>query len=178
MPLVRAILTGRINNFTVNRKGNSHSGSVAGFPQGVSVGGPTSMAGDDTVNIKHLSINLTKNTSEGSPNSPCLEITQPGSWRFRWVVKPGQRRIAVRAKQIKAFPNMRPTMIIKRTPSVGLNSDVTVTAPEGTDWVLIGPYVFTATGTDVVFVELHNNLAMTENPVVESKAFFDHIVVT
>jgi hypothetical protein len=180
MPIVKAQLTGKMNPFTINRRSLPVSGSIVGWNLGLSLGGPGSMVGDDTSGIRHMNMTMQKNTTEGSPNSPCLEIGQPGFWRFRWVVKPGQRRIAVRAKQVKAVadPNWRPSMVIKANRNVGLNSDVTVLAPAGMDWVLIGPYVFTATGTDVVYVELHNNLYMNENPLQESKAFFDHIIVT
>ena len=177
MPIVKSQLTGRISNFFVTNRSLPVSSSVVGFLTGICLGN-NSPNGDDGMGLRSFSPVVTQSFSEGNPTTPCLEITQPGYWRFRWVVKPGQRRISVRVKQIKAFPNMRPTMVIKSNPLVGLNSDAIVTAPDGIDWTVIGPYVFTATNAGVVFVELHNNLAMSESPIVESKALFDRIVVT
>lgn len=177
MPLIKAQLTGRISNLFETKRSLPVSSSVVGCLTGICLGN-NSPNGDDGMGLRSFSPSITQSFDAGNPSSPCLEISQPGYWRFRWVVKPGQRRISVRVKQIKAFPNMRPTMVIKSNPLVGLNSDAIVTAPYGIDWTVIGPYVFTATNIGLVFVELHNNLAMSESPVMESKALFDHIIVT
>jgi len=162
----------------LNKRGLIASSSIMREMQGINLGGPSSIVGDDSIGFRNLQVGIGKNITDGNPNSPCLEIAQPGMWRFRWVVKPGQRRISVLCKQVKSATGQRPTMILKRNTAVGLNSDITVTAPAGSGWVNIGPYTFTATGTGVVYVELRNNLFMNECPLQESKALFDHIVVT
>jgi len=173
MPLVKANLTGRMSPFFISASPLSVSASVIGYNKGISLGGPTSVLGDDGYGIRHLVPMLKKNTTEGSSNTPCLELEQPGMWRFRWVVKPGQRKISIRTKQVKTFPNERPSMTLKKNSNVGLDTDVVEYAPEGTDWVTIGPIIFMATGTDVVFVEIRNNLNISY-----TSAYFDHIIVT
>jgi len=177
MPLIKANLVGKIGDFFVNKRSQPISSSVVGVVTGICFGANSSI-GDDYSGLRSYTPMVTQSFDSGIPNSPCLEISQPGFWRFRWVVKPGQRRISVRVKQIKSFPNMRPTMIIKQNQRVGLNADAIITAPEGTDWTVIGPYVFTVTNPGVVYVELHNNLEMSECPIQESRALFDHIIVT
>ena len=172
MPLVRGNRTiGAFSQSTFDRRALQSTASVPAFVQGISLGGPTSIRGDDNY-IRSLQFGVTKSLSEGTPNAPSLQLTQTGMWKFRWVVKPGQRRISVRTKQIRTYPGMRPSMTIKANSSVGLNSDTVVAAPDGLDWVVM-QFVFTATGTDVVFVELRNNLYVEGYP-----AYFDHIVVT
>lgn len=170
MPLVKGNLSGRFSPFT-GRTSLPISASCIGVLQGINLGGPTSTIGDDTWGVRNLSPMITRNNTQGNPNSPCLELTAPAMWRFRWVVKPGQRQLSIRAKQIKTFPGQRPTLIIKKNSNVGINIDIKATAPEGIDWVVIGPIIFTATGTDVVNVEVHNNLQ-----IQSCSAFFDHIV--
>lgn len=162
----------------IGKKGLLESGSVVGHVQGISLGGPTSVTGEDTYGTRNYLMGWGKNPSEGSATAPCLEFLHPGMWRFKWVVKPGQRRISIRTKQVKNFSGQRPSMTIKKNTNVGINSDIVTYAPTGSDWVTIGPVIFTATGTDMVWVELRNNLHMSEYPVSQSKALFDHIIVT
>jgi len=175
MSLVKANLSGvafrsYINNRTINYGANAE----VGFIKGISIGGPTSVDGSDSIGIRHLQTAITRSSVEGSPSSPCLELLYPGMWRFRWIVKPGQRQILVRTKQIRTFSTgSRPTMTVKANSKVGLNTNLTATASISTDWTSIGPITFTSTGTDALWVELRNNLMFTLSP-----AFFDHITVT
>lgn len=116
---------------------------------------------------------MSKELTEGSPSSPCIRLDYQSSWRFRWVVKPGQRQISVRVKQVKSFAGQRPTLTVKANSNVGLTTDQTAVAPEGIDWVVIGPVIFTATGTDMVYVEVKNHLQLSDGVL-----FIDHIVAT
>lgn len=172
MPIVRGNRTvGVFSQSSIDKKSNPLTSSLPSYVQGISLGGPTSIKGDDNY-IRNLQFGVTKSLAEGTPNTPSLQLTQVGMWKFRWVVKPGQRRISVRTKQIRSFTGMRPTMTIKANTNVGLTSDTVVAAADGLDWVVM-QFVFTATGTDVVFVELRNNLYVEGYP-----AYFDHIIVT
>jgi hypothetical protein len=173
MPLVNATLTGRAWSLgTIDHKSIlPTSSSIPDFFQGICLGGPTSIKGDDSY-IRHLQYGITKSLSEGNPGTPSLQLVQASMWKFRWVVKPGFRRVSVRVKQGYIYTGQRPTMTIKANSSVGILSDVVATAAESTDWVTIGPTSFTSTGTDVVFVELRNNLLIEGYP-----AYFDHIIV-
>jgi len=173
MEMVKANRSGKGYDFKITNISLPFSASVVGFNQGINLGGPTSLIGDDSYGVRHLQYAITKNTTEGNPSAPCLELSHPGMWRFRWVIKPGTRRISIRTKQIRSVSNQRPSLTIKANSVVGLNSDLVVYAPSGTDWVDIGPVVFTATGTDMVWVEIRNNLQLFNSP-----AYFDHIVAT
>ena len=172
MPLVygNKLATG-YSQADISHKALAISSSVIGWMQGLSIGGPTSMRGDDNY-VRSLQYGVTKSVADGNPNAPCLQLTVPSMWKFRWVVKPGQRRVSIRVKQVGYYPGQRPTMTIKANTNVGLTSDTVITASDSVDWVIM-QHVFTATGTDVVFIELRNNLYINGYP-----AFFDHIVVT
>jgi hypothetical protein len=150
------------------------SASMVPVLKGIAMGAPGSANGDDGFGMINYVFGMSKDTTEGSPGAPCIRMQYPSMFRFRWVVKPGQRRIAIRAKQAKIYSTIqRPSLIVKANPSVGIPSDIVAYAPDSSDWVLIGPTIFTATGTGMVFVEIHNNLLMSDSP-----AFFDHIVAT
>lgn len=177
MPVIKANLTGRFILDNVTRPVLPMSSSIVGYMQGISLGGPTTMTTEGTFQ-RNMQVGFSRNDSEGSRATPCIELIHPGMFSFRWVVRPGQRRISIRTKQIKSYSGQRPTMKIKKNVAVGLTTDTIITAPEGTDWVLLGPYVFTAQTAGVLIVELWNNLQIQEAPVVESKAFFDHIAVS
>lgn len=173
MPLVKGNLSGRSSIVFQTFFGQEPSGSTI-TNRAISLGGPTSTYGNDSFGLRNYVNGLEKVDSDGSPNSPCLLLRWADTfWRFQWVVKTGQRRIAVRVKQLKTFTDQRPRMIIKASPTVGLTSDLQTIAPEGTDWVLIGPTIFTATGTGMVYVEIWNKLHYTDSPL-----YIDHIVVT
>ena len=145
---------------------------VNGFLQGISLGSPTSIAGDTPMG-RHLQVGVTQSLGEGFPAPPSLQLNVPGFWRFRWSVKAGPRAIYVSAKQNSTGSVYRPSVILKQNNAVGLTADVSASAAAGADWQQI-PMAFTATGNGVVWVELwNNNTAMFNAP-----AFFDHIITT
>jgi len=117
---------------------------------------------------------ISKNIVDGSPATPCLSVDTPSYWRLRWVVSPGQRTIYILAQQNSTGSVYRPSLVLKSNPTVGLNSDVSGSAPDGTGWKQIGPVTFTSTGTDVVWVELHNNNYVSSS----TPALFDHVITT
>ena len=132
------------------------------------------MSGDDAYGVRHLQTSVTRSYVEGSPNTPCLQLSTVGMWRFQWVVKPGQRQVLVRTKQVKTYgTGSAPTMTVKANQNIGLNVDLGATASISSDWTLIGPIVFTSTGTGATWVELRNNVLLDDAP-----AYFDHIIVT
>jgi hypothetical protein len=173
MPIVKGSRSGKAMDMKVTSYGLPMSASMITSTSGINLGGMPTIVGDDSYGVRNYVFGMSKETSEGSPNSPCIRLEFPSFWRFRWVVKPGQRQIAVRVKQAKTFPDQRPKLVVKANANVGLTSDLEAVAPEGTDWVVLGPIIFTATGTDMVYVEVHNRLQISFTPM-----FFDHIVAT
>ncbi len=178
--LVRGNSAGRVTSFMGNRARISVQSSK-GVLRGICLGGLTGIDGDTSLG-RHLQVGVTQSIVEGSPSPPSLQLTIPGFWRFRWVITPGQRRISVYTKQ-NSTGSYRPSLVVKANSSVGIANDLSGSAPDGTGWQTIGPIVFTATGTGVVWVELHNNeIGMYNNlfPAVayNNPAYFDHIVTT
>lgn len=148
--------------------------NIVGYLKGISLGGMSDLYGNGTSGIRHLQLGLGKNTTEGIPNTPSLELKLPNSmWRFRWTVKPGTRTVSIKTKQIDCGGLERPTMKIKANVLIGLNSDLTLTASSGNNWVTIGPLSFTATALGVTWVEVWNNLNKSNH-----SAYFDHIVIS
>jgi len=154
---------------------SASSPCVIGALQGVNIGGPASMDGS-TAFGRNYQVGVSKSTIIGSPSAPCLSLDIPGMWRFRWVVKPGVRAIYVNTKQVTTVftSSLRPSIVVKANPDIGLNADISASAATSQDWVTIGPLSFVATGTGVTWVELHNNNTNELN----TPAFFDHIVGT
>jgi hypothetical protein len=175
MPVVKGSLSKKAVESSPQRYSIPASGSFIGVTRGVGMSlSLSSMDGNDTYGVRHYVYGLTKETNDGSPTSPCLKLEYAGSfWRFRWVLKPGQRRISVRVKQMTKTGFLRPTMIIRPNPNVGITSILTATAPDGDDWTVIGPLILTATGTDMVYVEIWNNCQSTNCPL-----YIDRIVAT
>ena len=160
---------------------------VWGFIRSIAMGGATSP--DSSGNFgNHMTYGLTKETVQGSPTPPSLRLDYPSNWRFRWIVNPGVRTISVNAQQYitsSASGSFTPSVIVKANPNVGLKTDISGSIPNILGWQTIGPLSFTATNTDVVWVELHHNNyvsfllgngCFTEIP--SSSVYFDHIVVT
>lgn len=76
-----------------------------------------------------------------------------GAWRFPWPVKAGSRKVSCWVKQpVDRSP--RPQLAVLANPALGVSAELTADAPEGTDWVEVGPITFTATAAGVVYVEL------------------------
>jgi hypothetical protein len=158
------------------------SQGVIGALKGLTLGGPTSYLGDGTFG-RHMQTGVVENFVDGNPSAPCLQLTYPGFWRFRWGISPGYRSIYISVKQPHFFPVSYgspvsifypPSLIVKANPAIGLNADLVGTAPVNQGWVQIGPVSFTATDYGPVFVELHNNnTAEYSTPV-----YWDHIITT
>lgn len=175
MPLVRAVLTKKAVESAPNRQSMPISGSFIGVTRGIAMSiAPTTMDGNDSFGLRHYVYGMSKELTDGSPTSPCIRLEYPGSfWRFRWVLKPGQRRISVRVKQMTKTGFLRPTLIVKANQNVGLTSDLIATAPDGDDWTVIGPIILTSTGTDMVYVQVWNNCQSSDCPL-----YIDRIVAT
>lgn len=145
--------------------------AVIGYLQGICLGCPSSIHGDDSFG-RHLQVGVVKNTTDGSPAQPSLQLSIPGFWRFKWVVKAGARTITINTKQA-ANLTPYPSMIVRASPGV-LATDQTASSAGGTGWTTIGPISFTALADGVVWVELWNNCVQK----YDTPALFDHVVVT
>lgn len=166
--------------YTTKRDRSSGEEGVAGYLKGMAFGAPTSFDGQGSFG-RHMQYGLNKEVTLGNPGAPSLRLDYPGFWRFRWVVKPGSRTISIFANQNSTGSLYRPTLVVKANSNVNINTDLTAVAPAGAGWVSIGPISFTATGTDVVWVEMHNNninMVNINGSLVSTPAYFDHIVVT
>ena len=149
MPVVNGSLAGKAYDMRFSDLAAPLSASLMteGIFCGISLGEASSISGDSSTGLRPLIVGLSKDTTEGSPLSPCIKLQNPETfWRFRWVVKPGQRRIALHVKQDDAFAIQRPTIIVRKNDTVGLTTDYTMTSPGGSDWTIIGPGIFNFTG--------------------------------
>ncbi len=167
---VRGNLSGRAVTVGVRHSRMGESSTI-GALEGIYLGGMSSINGDSTT--RHLQVGITQSYADGFPSAPCLSLQVPGFWRFRWSVKSGQRSVYVWAQNNSTGSAYRPSMVVKANPVVGLNADLSASAPNGVGWTQIGPITFTPTGAGVVWVELHNN--QTTAP---SASLFDHIITT
>ena len=158
-----------------------------GFVQGISLGGP--LSSDSNANSgKIMTVGLNKENIQGNPSAPSMRLDYPSSWRFRWVVTPGARSITCLAQQNSTSSisgSFRPSMTVKSNPSIGLNYDISASAPNGNGWQTIGPINFTVTSTDQVWIELRNNNYAIPSlngylltPISSSSAYFDNITTT
>lgn len=97
-----------------------------------------------------------KNTSDGSPSQPCLEMSDcNGLFRFRWAVKAGTRTLSIKVANITGLTPY-PTVTIRANPVIGVNSDVVGTAGSGTGWQTIGPLSVSPSSEGVLLVELYS----------------------
>lgn len=133
--------------------------------------------------VSDYSMGITSSYVEGSPNAPSMVLDPQVTWRFKWTVKSGRRKIAVRAKcgfNVNSADE-RPSLTIRKNTSIGLTQDVSGSLPVGiSEWATIGPVTINPTSTGVVWVELKNNLIcdrFVDNPT-EVCAYFDHITVS
>lgn len=108
--------------------------------------------------------------TQGIPTSPSLRFDAAGAWKFRWVVSAGTQTLTISCMQA-ANQAPRPSVVVKAHPAIGVNSDITVSAPSGGGWVAISVPV-TAAATGAVWVELHSDL--DASPGVYP-TFFDHL---
>lgn len=105
---------------------------------------------------REMQTGIAKSDSSGSLGDACLVLNYTGFWRFRWAVKSGTRILTVQASQ-NSTGSFRPSVIIKKNPSIGINNDVSASAPDGAGYVTVGPMTITPTALGYVWVELHNN---------------------
>lgn len=105
--------------------------------------------------------------SVGNPG-PSLKVRW-SRYPFRLAVRAGARRVTVDVRQPVATA-VRPKLVVKANPAIGLNADVTATAGTGTDWQTLEA-AFTATANGGVKVWLVNEDFM--NP-----CWFDNVKVT
>lgn len=147
--------------------------AISSWAKGINLGGPGTTLADGTFG-SNLFFGVQKNTVEGSPASPCIELQYANKWRFKWTIASGSRSISVKTKQVSNL-TPRPSLTVRANAGIGIPTDLVASASPSTDWVTIGPISFIATGTDATWVELKNNVTSSVSP---TSAFFDHIVVT
>ncbi len=173
----KQLISGSIAGIKMVRDNDGEPRSL-GFLQGLAFGAPTTIDGGGSFG-RHMQVGVNRENSDGTPTAPALRLDYPGGmWRFRWVVKNGSRSISVSAKQ-NSTGSYRPSMIVRKNANIQIFNDISASAPNGNGWVNIGPITFTASGSDVVWVELHNNnhgVMNLEGVLVSQPAYFDHIV--
>lgn len=110
------------------------------------------MLGGDP-NADRLSVEARRDDTVGFSAPPSIYYPRGGFMRIRLAVSAGLRSVTIKAKQ-PATGIPRPTAKILANPSIGVNADVSATAPSGTDWVTIGPITFTPSTAGGVYLEL------------------------
>jgi hypothetical protein len=137
---------------------------------GLAFGGFSSWRGTDTAD-RHWQFGARRETVEGDPLPDSLALEYPGFWRFRWAVGPGNRSLSIFVKQDCNLAD-RPSIVLKSNTDVGLLADVTTVAGSSITWIGMTA-AFVATGTGMIWVELHNNLTAA----VPCTCYFDRISV-
>lgn len=123
--------------------------------------------------LQYLTFGAGKDSVVGNPTAPSLALKYASTYRFRWVLHTGVNILYVNCLQaINLMP--RPTVTAKANPDIGINADVSATAPSGTGWVTIGPVSVTASAAGAVYVWLTSNTT-SENA---APCYFDHLVAT
>ena len=93
--------------------------------------------------------------SEGN-TAPSLCMDRPNEYSARLPVEGGvQTSISVQVKQ-GGGASLRPRLVVKAAPGLGLNSDQTATASAGSGWTTVGPISFTPSTDGVVEIRLVN----------------------
>jgi len=112
-----------------------------------------------------------QDATEGNPQ-PSFYLPVQEAFRFRWTVKAGVRTISVDVKQpLNQSP--RPNLTIAANPALGIDADVSASAPDSTDWVSIGRLSISPTADGAVWVHLANEL-----PGICAPCWFDKVLVT
>lgn len=104
-------------------------------------------------NADRLSSYAQRDDAVGFSAPPSIYYPRGGFLRIRLAVSAGLRSVTIKAKQ-PATGIPRPTARILANPAIGVNADVSATAPSGTDWVTLGPITFTASTAGGVVLEL------------------------
>jgi hypothetical protein len=162
--------SGMMQSFSGIKSDISLPRTFGSAPQGICLGGPSSIYGDGTFG-RHLQVGVTQSLADGSPSVPSLQLNIPGFWRFRWSVTSGSHMVSLLAKQTDS--TQRPSVVVKANSIIGINNDVSGSAPAGSGWVTVGPVTVAPTGSGMIWVELWNNCQTINCP-----ALFDHIVTT
>lgn len=112
--------------------------------------------------------------AEGNPAIPSLKMSVGGRYRFRWKVNAGIRTIRVNVKQA-TNQNPRPMLTVFANKDIGVMEDFSLFAPEGADWVIIGPLGVSPTSNGVLWVELR---ADYRGDLFGAPCYWDHLVTT
>lgn len=147
--------------------------SSIGILQGINLGSLQSPYSSSTYQC--LMTMVRRENTEGSPGPPCIALTGPTMFHFRWSLHNGSNTLTIQCKQV-VNANPRPTVTVKANPSCGVNVDVSATAPSGTGWVTVTVTVSatcTTTTDNAVVVELRNNYM-----VDYQTCYFDNISTT
>jgi hypothetical protein len=108
----------------------------------------------------------------GSPSPPSYQFQRAGLMRFPWKVNSGTRTLSVNVMQpVNTSP--RPTLTVRASSDLGVNSDVVASAGSSTGWVTIGPVTVTPTSNGVLWVEI-----ACSTPGMNVPCNFDHFVAT
>ena len=122
--------------------------------------------------VECLALGAGRDDTEGSAAAPSLYLPKGGVIRLRIPVAAGSRSVTIKAKQLSAtLP--RPSARLVANADIGLNADLSGSAPAGSDWVVIGPLAFTATLKGGVMIELFAPWSGGE-----SGCWFDSLTVT
>lgn len=99
-----------------------------------------------------------KDLVEGTPSPPSLCLEARGVLKvFAWALTSGSHQISIQVKQA-ANLSPRPSLRILASPDIGVNADVTDSAPAGTGWVTIGPLSVSPSSDGVLWVQVENNV--------------------
>ena len=117
----------------------------------VALRGVRTLSGEPSADF--LALDAGRDDTEGSASAPSLYLPRGGVISLRIPIAAGGRTLTIKAKQ-PSTTLLRPSVRLLRNAAIGLNADVSASAPAGSDWVTIGPLTFTATAKGGVMIEL------------------------
>ena len=79
-------------------RGTKSSLASIGVLQGINLGGPQSPYSSSTYQC--LMTMVARDNVEGSPGPPCLALTGPTMFHFRWSLHTGQNVLTIQCKQV------------------------------------------------------------------------------
>lgn len=116
-----------------------------------------------------LCVDAAKDTSQGNPTQPSQSHPRPGILKdIWWRVQAGSRTLSIDAK----YSGSAPQIMVRRNPAVGLQEDVTISAPGGGGWETL-TYTFTATATGVISI-----WRVRTDPDLTHALNWDHVVIS
>lgn len=122
--------------------------------------------------VECLALGAGRDDIEGSAAATSLYLPKGGVIRLRIPIAAGSRSVTIKAKQ-PSVTLPRPSARLVANADIGLNADLSGSAPAGSDWVTIGPLMFTATAKGGVMIELFAPWSGGE-----SGCWFDSLTVT